>query len=157
MNVTRTTASLCCATDIVEERDNGRGFSGTASNYWSRPVHLFSIIADGDDAVGMRAYNGGPVRMHPWHFSSLCASGGREARAGLYRRPLPFAPRTSARLATSIIVTSLFRIWAASMQCLLEFIFVQEQAGATIVARPGEFRPQGDSVQLLHPRRIRRA
>ena len=45
--------------DIADKRDKGGVFSSTAGNYWARLTELFVIISDGDDAVGMPAYNGG--------------------------------------------------------------------------------------------------
>lgn len=45
--------------DIADKRDKGGVFSNTAGNYWARLTELFIIISDGDDAVGMPAYNGG--------------------------------------------------------------------------------------------------
>ena len=45
--------------DIADRRDHDRVFSSTAGNYWARLINLFAIISDGDDAVGMPAYNGG--------------------------------------------------------------------------------------------------
>jgi len=45
--------------DIADKRDRGGVFSSTAGNYWGRLTELFIIISDGDDAVGMPAYNGG--------------------------------------------------------------------------------------------------
>ena len=45
--------------DIADKRDKGGVFSNTAGNYWARLTELFIMISDGDDAVGMPAYNGG--------------------------------------------------------------------------------------------------
>ncbi len=45
--------------DIADKRDKSGVFSSTAGNYWGRLTELFVIISDGDDAVGMPAYNGG--------------------------------------------------------------------------------------------------
>ena len=45
--------------DVAEARDKGKVFSTRAKNYWNKLNELFEIIASGDDAVGMPAYNGG--------------------------------------------------------------------------------------------------
>jgi hypothetical protein len=45
--------------DIADKRDRGGVFSSTVGNYWNRLTELFVMISDGDDAVGMPAYNGG--------------------------------------------------------------------------------------------------
>jgi hypothetical protein len=45
--------------DIADKRDKGGVFSSTVGNYWNRLTELFIMISDGDDAVGMPAYNGG--------------------------------------------------------------------------------------------------
>lgn len=44
---------------IAEERDAGRVLSSRVSNHWSVLDNLFALIAEGDDTVGMPAYNGG--------------------------------------------------------------------------------------------------
>ncbi|MDP2827970.1 MAG: hypothetical protein Q8O37_05125 [Sulfuricellaceae bacterium] len=45
--------------DIAAKRDRGGIFSSTVGNYWNRLSGLFIMISDGDDGVGMPAYNGG--------------------------------------------------------------------------------------------------
>jgi hypothetical protein len=96
---------------IADKRDNGRGFSGTASNYWSRLDNLFSIIADGDDAVGMPAYNGGLFEHSRAPILGRVRVAERSSRRS--STPSPAAPRTSASRA-STTATSPFRIWAES-------------------------------------------
>jgi hypothetical protein len=44
---------------IAQARDGGKVLSGKVSNYWSVLDNLFVLIAEGDDQVGMPAYNGG--------------------------------------------------------------------------------------------------
>ena len=45
--------------EIAEAIDKSKTQSKVATNYWNRLRSLFRIIATGDDAVGMPAYNGG--------------------------------------------------------------------------------------------------
>ena len=45
--------------DIAAKRDRGGVFSSTVGSCWNRLTELFVMISDGDDAVGMPAYNGG--------------------------------------------------------------------------------------------------
>lgn len=44
---------------IAQARDGGKVLSERSSRYWDSLVDLFRLIAEGDDAVGMPAYNGG--------------------------------------------------------------------------------------------------
>jgi hypothetical protein len=45
--------------EIATARDTGKVLSSRVSNYWSVLDNLFTLIAEGDDTVGMPAYNGG--------------------------------------------------------------------------------------------------
>lgn len=45
--------------EIAAARDAGKVLSNRVSNYWSVLDNLFTLIAEGDDTVGMPAYNGG--------------------------------------------------------------------------------------------------
>jgi len=44
---------------IAQARDDGKTLSSRSTRYWDILSDLFRLIADGDDAVGMPAYNGG--------------------------------------------------------------------------------------------------
>jgi len=51
---------------IAQARDGGKVFSERSTRYWDILGDLFRLISDGDDAVGMPAYNGGlfePARV----------------------------------------------------------------------------------------------
>ena len=137
---------------IADKRDNGRGFSGTASNYWSRLVNLFSIIADGDDAVGMPAYNGGlfersraPILAHVRVADAKLAP----VIDALSRRTEDIRkPRINYR---DLSVSHLGGIY----ERLLEFTLVQEKAGATIVARPASFARKVSGSYYTHDDLVR--
>ncbi|MEJ1958654.1 MAG: hypothetical protein WDM70_03670 [Nitrosomonadales bacterium] len=45
--------------DVAKRRDANDVFSTSASRYWQHMADLFRIIAQGDDSIGMPAYNGG--------------------------------------------------------------------------------------------------
>lgn len=45
--------------EIAAARDADKVLSNRVSNYWSRLNNLFALIAEGDDTIGMPAYNGG--------------------------------------------------------------------------------------------------
>ena len=45
--------------EIAKARDAGQVLSNRVANYWSVLDNLFTLIAEGDDTVGMPAYNGG--------------------------------------------------------------------------------------------------
>jgi hypothetical protein len=45
--------------EIAQALDSGKVLSIRIKNYWNRLDNLFSIIAEGDDSLGMPAYNGG--------------------------------------------------------------------------------------------------
>jgi hypothetical protein len=52
--------SLSDLRDVVAlARDDGKTLSSRSTRYWDILSDLFRLIADGDDAVGMPAYNGG--------------------------------------------------------------------------------------------------
>ena len=44
---------------VAQARDDGKVLSGRSTRYWDILSDLFRLISDGDDAVGMPAYNGG--------------------------------------------------------------------------------------------------
>ena len=45
--------------EIAQALDSGKRFSIRTARYWNRLENLFSIIDEGDDLLGMPAYNGG--------------------------------------------------------------------------------------------------
>ncbi|MDA8129217.1 MAG: restriction endonuclease [Betaproteobacteria bacterium] len=60
MDARYTPYSLSALRDAVAEaRDDGKTFSSRSTRYWDILSDLFRLISDGDDAVGMPAYNGG--------------------------------------------------------------------------------------------------
>ena len=137
---------------IADKRDNGRGFSGTASNYWSRLDNLFSIIADGDDAVGMPAYNGGLFeRSRAPILARVRVADAKLAPVidALSRRTEDIRkPRINYR---DLSVSHLGGIY----ERLLEFTLVQEKAGATIVARPASFARKVSGSYYTHDDLVR--
>ncbi|WP_058616182.1 Eco57I restriction-modification methylase domain-containing protein [Tepidimonas taiwanensis] len=44
---------------VAADRDAGKALSRRVANYWAVLDNLFTLIAEGDDTVGMPAYNGG--------------------------------------------------------------------------------------------------
>jgi hypothetical protein len=44
---------------IAKARDTGQVLSTRSTRYWDALTNLFRLVCDGDDAVGMPAYNGG--------------------------------------------------------------------------------------------------
>ena len=137
---------------IADKRDNGRGFSGTASNYWSRLDNLFNIIADGDDAVGMPAYNGGVFeRSRALILARVRVADAKLAPVidALSRRTEDIRkPRINYR---DLSVSHLGGIY----ERLLEFTLVQEKAGATIVARPASFARKVSGSYYTHDDLVR--
>ena len=138
--------------EIADKRDKSGVFSTTASNFWSRLDNLFAIITDGDDAVGMPAYNGGlfersrapilaRVRVGDAKLAPVIDAISRRTE-DILRPPINYRDLSVSHLG-------------GIYERLLEFTLVHEQVSASIVARPASFARKVSGSYYTHDDLVR--
>ncbi|WP_059758235.1 Eco57I restriction-modification methylase domain-containing protein [Thiobacillus denitrificans] len=136
--------------DIADKRDKGGVFSSTAGNYWGRLTELFIIISDGDDAVGMPAYNGGLFERAR---APLLARV-RVADAKLAPVIDALARRTEDLLRPPINYRDLSVSHLGGIyERLLEYSLADE--GGTLIARPASFARKVSGSYYTHDDLVR--
>ncbi len=136
--------------DIAAKRDRGGVFSSTVGNYWNRLTELFIMISNGDDAVGMPAYNGGLFER---------------ARAPLLARVhvadarlVPIIDALSRRTEDVLRPPINYRDLSVShlggiYERLLEYSLADE--GGTLIARPASFARKVSGSYYTHDDLVR--
>ena len=136
--------------DIAAKRDRGGVFSSTVGNYWNRLTELFIMISNGDDAVGMPAYNGGLFER---------------ARAPLLARVhvadarlVPIIDELSRRTEDILRPPINYRDLSVShlggiYERLLEYSLADE--GGTLIARPASFARKVSGSYYTHDDLVR--
>lgn len=136
--------------DIAAKRDRGGVFSSTVGNYWNRLTELFIMISNGDDAVGMPAYNGGLFER---------------ARAPLLARVhvadarlVPIIDALSRRTEDILRPPINYRDLSVShlggiYERLLEYSLADE--GGTLIARPASFARKVSGSYYTHDDLVR--
>jgi len=135
--------------------DSGKALSGTAATYWSVLDDLFLIISQGDDQVGMPAYNGGLFeRTRAPILARVRVPDVRMARVidALSRRIEDSTkPRINYR---DLSVAHLGSIY----ERLLEYTLVQEtteEGKTTLLARPASFARKVSGSYYTHDHLVR--
>jgi hypothetical protein len=136
--------------EVADARDSGKTLSNRVANGWSRLDNLFALIADGDDAVGMPAYNGGLFERGR---APLLARV-RVPDATLYPVVDAVSRRTEELLKPRINYRDLSVAHLGSIyERLIEYTLTEEDAG--LVARPASFARKVTGSYYTHDDLVR--
>lgn len=140
--------------DVADARESGATLSKRVCGYWDRLSNLFDLIAQGDDEVGMPAYNGGLFE--------------RIRAPILARVRVPDAKLAPAIDALSRRVEELFKArinyrdlsvahLGSIYERLLEYVLVHEQVDGerVLVARPASFARKSSGSYYTHDDLVR--
>jgi hypothetical protein len=141
--------------EIAQALDSGKVLSIRIKNYWNRLDNLFSIIAEGDDSLGMPAYNGGLFERG----RSLLLARVKVADAAL-APAIDALSRRSDRLKVRINYRDLSVTHLGSVyERLLEYTLQQEgegpQGGPKLAVIKASFARKGSGSYYTHDHLVR--